>query len=47
MDFNTLHPKKPPIEVIKKVPLVVHILEMFILTLIINGTKIVGKNLMM
>ena len=42
MDFS---PKKTPIEIIKKVHLVVLILETFILILIKNGTKIHGKNL--
>ena len=42
MDFN---PNKTPIEIIKKVLLVVLILETFILILIKNGTKIHGKNL--
>ena len=42
MDFS---PNKTPIEIIKKVLLVVLILEMFILILIKNGTKIHGKNL--
>ena len=42
MDFN---PNKTPIEIIKKVLLVVLILEMFILILIKNGIEIHGKNL--
>ena len=42
MDFS---PNKTPIKIIKKVLLVVLILEMFILILIKNGTKIHGKNL--
>ena len=42
MDFS---PNKTPIEIIKKVLLVVLILETFILILIKNGTKIHGKNL--
>ena len=42
MDFS---PNKTPIEIIKKVLLVVLILEMFILILIEIGIKIHGKNL--
>ena len=42
MDFS---PNKTPIEIIKKVLLVVLILETFILILIKNGTNIHGKNL--
>ena len=43
MDFS---PNKTPIQIInKKVLLAVLILEMFILILIKNGTKIHGKNL--
>ena len=42
MDFS---PNKTPIKIINKVLLVVVILEMFILILIKNGTKIDGKNL--
>ena len=42
MDFS---PNKTPIEIIKKLLLVVLILEMFILILIKNGTKIHEKNL--
>ena len=38
-------PNKTPIEIIKKVHLVVPILETFILILIKNGTKTHGKNL--
>ena len=42
MDFS---PNKTPIEKIKEDVLVVLILEMFILILIKNGTKVHGKNL--
>ena len=42
MDFS---PNKTPIEIIKKVLLVVLIIEMFILILIENGIKIHEKNL--
>ena len=42
MDFSQ---NKIPIEIIKKVLLVVLILETFILILIKNGIKIHGKNL--
>ena len=38
-------PNKTPIEIIKKVLLVVLILETFILVLMRSGTKIHGKNL--
>ena len=41
MNFGT---NKSLIEVIKKSHLKEHMLETFILTLIVNGTKIVGKN---
>ena len=42
MDFS---PNKTPIEIIKKVLLVVLILETFILVLMKSGTKIHGNNL--
>ena len=42
MDFST---NKTPIEVIKEGSLVVLISELFILVLMINFIKIVGKNL--
>ena len=42
MNFS---PNKTPIEIIKNALLVVLILEMFILMLIKNGTKMQGKNL--
>ena len=42
MDFS---PNKTPIEIIKEGALVVLILEMFILILTKNSTKIHGKNL--
>ena len=38
-------PNKTPVEIISEGALVVRVLEIFILVLMANGIKIVGKNL--